>query len=108
VTAQTAPRCICTKFTRENGWITRTCPEHDPLSEEQKDALRRHGYNPDHVPCGASGPPDRSYKSIDGVWLRYRVCELDGIEIEGHAPSDLDPLGPCLHCGKELWPEIDD
>lgn len=111
MTAESAPRCICTPFTREQGWVTRTCPEHDPLSEEQKAALRRHGYNPDHVPSGASGPPGPPYKSLEGLWLRHKVCELDGILIDGHEPSDLDPLGGCMHCGKptsEIAAQLDE
>jgi hypothetical protein len=92
--------CICTKWARDNGYFTRTCPEHDPLSDAQKDALRRHGYNPDHVPRGIAGPPGGEFKNSDGVWLRNKICELDGIVIDGHEVSDLDPLGGCMWCGK--------
>jgi hypothetical protein len=101
------PKCICSKFTRENGLITSTCPEHDPLSDEQKGALRRHGYNPDYPPRGNVGRPDSNYQGADGVWLRPRVCYLDGIEIDGHEASDLDPLGSCIHCRVDLFPDLD-
>jgi hypothetical protein len=105
VSDRAKPQCICSKFTREHGLITRTCPEHDPLSDEQTDALRRHGYNPDYPPRGSGGAADSNYKTLDGGWTRPRVCFLDGIEIEGHEPSDLDPLGPCIHCGEETFIE---
>jgi hypothetical protein len=31
--------------------------------------------------------------------MRNRVCELDGIEVDGHEGSDLDPNSTsCIHC----------
>jgi len=34
--------------------------------------------------------------------LRNWVCELDGIEIDGHEGSDLDPVSTaCIHCPYE-------
>jgi hypothetical protein len=69
--------------------------------------LIRHGYNPDLPPRGLSGAPDevikvRKLPDVDGQpqWteLRNRVCTLDGVEIDGHEGSDLDPGGECLHC----------
>lgn len=80
------------------------------VSEEAHQALQRHGYPADLVPRGATGDPAFSFRSTmrdpDGelvdVMLRNRVCQLDGIEVDGHAPSDLDPGGGCLHCGADL------
>lgn len=69
-------------------------------------ALARHGYNPDAVPCGLSARPGREGETWMSagqhqVLLRYRVCVLDGVLIDGHEASDLDPGGGCIHCGKE-------
>lgn len=81
------------------------------LSPEAWAALERHGYDPTLPPRGVSGPPGRidgldNYRAADGtrvsVPLRNRVCELDGIEIDGHAGSDLDPGSTmCIHCPYE-------
>lgn len=82
--------------------------------EEERAALIRHGYPPDALPCGMSARPGREgetwlsghAESQDRVLLRYWVCVLDGIIIDGHAASDLDPGGGCIHCRKE-WDEIE-
>jgi hypothetical protein len=49
------------------------------LTAEQWLLLVKHGYEP----------------------LRNGVCELEGVEIDGHEPSDLDPFGGCMHCGRQ-------
>lgn len=79
----------------------------------QREALIRHGYDPDLLPRGVTGPPEQVIKvrvlpDVDGQpqwnYLRNRVCYLDGIEIDGHEGSDLDPAGnTCIHCGEPLW-----
>lgn len=78
-------------------------------TREQWLTLVRHGIDPTH-PLHVDGgltvvgtvPPaeGRGFRVVD-VPRRKRVCELDGVEIDGHAPSDLDPFGGCLYCGKE-------
>lgn len=40
--------------------------------------------------------------------LRNGVCELEGVEIDGHEASDLDPFGGCMHCGKQEICGLDD
>lgn len=79
------------------------------IGDEEKAALRRHGYAPD-VPCRGVGGDTSIFLANDarfdgGYYLRNRICELDGILIDGHEASDLDPGGGCLHCDKE-WSEI--
>lgn len=79
---------------------------HIDLSTEQWLALTRYGYDPALPPRGVSGPPGRINGYVVGTVagqlvhfpLRNRVCVLEGITIDGHEPSDLDPNGPCLHC----------
>ncbi|MGI5223037.1 hypothetical protein [Nocardia sp. CA-290969] len=70
----------------------------DDFNDEQRAALRRHGYRDDIPPCGVGGGPDRTYGGI-GNPLRARVCQLDGVEIDGHESSDLDIDPTCIHCG---------
>lgn len=84
------------------------------LSPEAWMALERHGYDPTLPPRGVTGPPGRikgvNYFTDDGVVympLRNRVCQLDGIEVDGHEGSDLDNGGECIHCGRDLF-EFDD
>lgn len=86
------------------------------VSEEAHEALQRHGYPADFAPRGVTGDPAFSFRSMmrdaDGelvdLMLRNRVCQLDGVEVDGHVPSDLDPGGGCMHCGAEIWAEDDD
>jgi hypothetical protein len=89
------------------------------MEQTQRDLLERHGYDPDLLPRGVGGGPERvrvSYAKEPGgsggwsgwPYLRNRVCYLDGVEIDGHEASDLDPLGSCIHCGVELFPHLDD
>jgi hypothetical protein len=74
----------------------------ESLTEDQRAALARHGYDPDLPPRGVTGPPDEVTNGAHGIRLRNRVCELDGIEIDGHAGSDLDPGSTsCIHCPYE-------
>lgn len=73
----------------------------------REDALTRHGY-PLLPPRGMTGPPEQITYTIGGHYLRNRVCYLDGIEIDGHEPSDLDPNGGCIHCGDAEPPREDD
>jgi hypothetical protein len=78
-------------------------------TREQWLALVRHGIDPTH-PLHVDGgltvvgtvPPAQGngFRVVD-VPRRKRVCELDGVEIDGHEVSDLDPHGGCLYCGKE-------
>lgn len=82
------------------------------LTQEQRDALVRRGYDPDAKPSGiavntARGQKPDIWRGAYNVLLRHRVCVLDGIEIDGHRGSDLDPGDPtCIHCG---WsPEDED
>ena len=72
---------------------------------EQRRALIRHGYDPDLAPRGVAGPPGEvteGWEDCERVLLRNRVCELDGIEIDGHETSDLDTSSTCIHCGEEV------
>jgi hypothetical protein len=71
------------------------------MNAEQRAALARHGYDPDLPARGVSGPPG-TIRGANGVLLRNHVCELDGIEIDGHEGSDLDPGSTsCIHCDYE-------
>ena len=79
----------------------------DRLNDRQRKALVRHGYDPDAAPSGVSGGTPRTWRGYHNVLLRQHVCDLDGIEIDGHEGSDLDPGGGCIHCRRE-WSEIDD
>lgn len=80
---------------------------------EVRAALLRHGYPSDALACGVTCAPGNEgdswmsghAKPEEKVCLRYRVCVLDGILIDGHEASDLDPGGGCIHCRKE-WDEI--
>ncbi len=89
---------------------TRRSVEQWEFTPEQLAALERHGYASWAAPRGVTGdtkvfffPPG------DWVFLRNRVCVLDGIEIDGHEGSDLDPGGnSCIHCGDPLWSGDDD
>jgi hypothetical protein len=96
----------------EDGGFDRCCDRPDwHLDVEQHAALVRHGYDPALPPRGVTGGPERvrvSYQTepLGEGWpgwpyLRNHVCELDGIQIDGHEMGDLDPVGPgstCLHC----------
>lgn len=90
--------------------MTRNITYTIDLSPEAWVALERHGYDPLLPPRGVAGPPGR----IDGAFmgrvgdrrvhipLRNRVCFLDGIEVDGHEGSDLDPNSTaCIHCDYE-------
>lgn len=70
------------------------------MRDEQRAALAAHGYDPDAAASGVSSAGDTmTWHGFGGVLLRYHVCELDGILIDGHEGSDLDPGSPgCLHC----------
>lgn len=65
--------------------------------------LAKHGYDPDAMPCGTTYRPATStYRNIQGVLLRSYVCELEGVQIDGHEGSDLDPGSTaCIHCDYE-------
>jgi hypothetical protein len=78
------------------------------LSPEAWVALKRHGYNPALPPRGVSGPPGEfggfTMGFVGGEPFRFpmrnRVCELDGVAVDGHEGSDLDPGSTsCIHCG---------
>ena len=81
------------------------------MKPEQYAALQRHGYDPDALPCGATytRSPTRTWPLTGmadeyppGTMLRSHVCELDGILIDGHEGSDLDPGSTsCIHCDYE-------
>lgn len=75
-----------------------------PLTEEQREALTRHGYDPDALPSGVSGGKPGTWRGAHDVLLRPRVCKLDGIVIDAHEVSDLDPMGGCIHCGVDPIP----
>lgn len=76
------------------------------LTPEARAALSRHGYDPDLPPRGISGPPEvlEVYQIGDDgevrtVPARNHVCVLDGVEVDGHEGSDLDPASTsCIHC----------
>lgn len=79
-------------------------------NNEQLVALIRHGYAPDAFASGATGRSQGDTSTWDSahadpaerVLLRYHVCFLDGIEIDGHEGSDLDPgSSSCIHCPYE-------
>jgi hypothetical protein len=73
-------------------------------TERQLAALRKHGYPWWALPRGVAGRagdlmlfgPDAM--NPHGVYLRNRVCQLDGVEIDGCEYSDLDYDGVCIHC----------
>jgi hypothetical protein len=78
-------------------------------TREQWLVLVRHGIDPTRPLYVEGGltvvgtvPPaqGKGFRVVD-VPRRDRVCELDGVEIDGHEVSDLDPCGGCLYCGKE-------
>lgn len=72
------------------------------MTPEQVQAMQRHGYDTDLSPRGVTGPPGCFWVGRDGIRLRNRVCELDGVEIDGHEGSDLDPGSTsCIHCDYE-------
>ena len=72
------------------------------VTSEQRAAMIRHGYNPDLRPRGVTGPPEQVIHGWKGESLRNYVCELDGVEIDGHEGSDLDPSSTmCIHCDFE-------
>jgi hypothetical protein len=71
------------------------------VNEAQKAALARNGYDPDARARGVTGDPSLSFINHEGILLRNRVCYLDGIRIDGHEGSDLDPGGGCMHCSNE-------
>lgn len=72
------------------------------MDEEARLALIRHGYDADLPPRGVTGPPSQVIETWGGLRLRNRVCELDGVEIDGHEGSDLDPGSTaCIHCDYE-------
>ena len=70
----------------------------DSLNTQQREALARHGYNPDLPPRGVSGPPE-AFTGANGIPLRNHICELDGVEIDGHGGTDLDAGSTsCIYC----------
>ena len=93
----------------DDGWCCASCPNNDPrqrpkrvLTTEQREALTRHGYDPDLPARGVTGQPEQVTVGAYGIRLRNRVCTLDGIEIDGHEGSDLDPNSTCcIHCDYE-------
>ncbi|MET8648380.1 hypothetical protein [Nocardia aurea] len=79
------------------------------IGDEEKAALRRHGYAPD-VPCRGVGGDTSIFITNDarfdgGYYLRNRICELDGILIDGHESAEGDSGDGCADCGKP-WSEI--
>ena len=80
------------------------------LTTEAWVALVRHGYDPSLPRRGVPGPPGRidgrTIARVDGqlihLPLRNHVCELDGVEVDGHVVSDLDSGGDCMFCGREF------
>lgn len=89
------------------------------LTAEQWLLLVKHGHDPLLPPNGMRSTEPHVVLHglligyVDGrpVYepLRRGVCELEGVEIDGHEPSDLDPFGGCMHCGKqEIYGDDDD
>jgi hypothetical protein len=76
---------------------------HDADEQATRALLAKHRYDPDAVPCGSTYRPLTStYRNSAGVLLRSHVCELDGVPIDGHEGSDLDPGSTsCIHCDYE-------
>ena len=90
-------------------------------NDEELAALRAHGYDTEALPSGVSASaknpdPTRTWPGksavrkngklvrLDDCTLRYWVCFLDGIMIDGHAGSDLDPGDTtCIHCGYDWY-----
>jgi hypothetical protein len=69
-----------------------------------RELLGKHGYNPDAQPSGMSSSTGsrETWTGAHGILLRYWVCQLDGILIDGHEGSDLDPGSTdCIHCGHD-------
>lgn len=67
--------------------------------------LIRNGYDPEAKPSGRNSRTGSTatWRGVNNVLLRFHVCYLDGIEIDGHEFSDLDPGSEnCLHCGYDL------
>lgn len=84
-----------------NEMIRRAREYVNGLTNSQRNALTRHGYDPDVPPRGVSGPPGM-FTGAYGTPLRNHVCTLDGVEIDGHCGSDLDPGSTsCIHCDYE-------
>ncbi len=82
---------------------TETGVKSQGLSREALDALKRHGYEPLAAASGVSHSEPQVWEGMR-VILRSRVCELDGITIDGHEVSDLDPADDyCMYCHKEGW-----
>lgn len=74
--------------------------------EQRRSLLAKHGY-PDLPARGVTGRPGEvvdGWSRRDGeivrVKLRNHVCELEDVEIDGHA--DPDRNGSCIYCSKEL------
>lgn len=89
-------------------------PAEDECADADEQLVRallaRHGYDPDLPPRGVTGPPgmvinghgrDETGRMVP-MKLRNRVCELEGVLIDGHEGSDLDPGSTsCIHCDYE-------
>lgn len=72
------------------------------FTDQQKRLLAKHGYEPAALPRGVTGRPEVTFRTRDGILLRNRVCELEGVIIDGHERSDLDPASTsCIHCDYE-------
>ena len=77
----------------------------DADEAQVRELLAKHGYNPDAEPSGTSSRKagdTSTWRGANGVLLRYWVCMLDGVIIDGHQGSDLDPGSTeCIQCGRD-------
>lgn len=88
----------------EAGWNGMT--DRYPRDEAEREALlAKHGYPPDALPRGVTGEPGFSFVNRQGIKLRNWVCVLEGVVMDGHEGSDLDPGGGCIMCQRE-WDDI--
>ncbi len=85
-------------------WGQGAQPSFDPVHDDPREgsqaerdaALRDAGYDPALPVLGIAGPPGVVLAVVPS---RYHVCQLDGVEIDGHERSDLDIASTaCLHC----------
>lgn len=77
------------------------------VDKEGSDWLASHGYCEWAAARGVAGGPDifLARFSYEGgpIYLRNRVCQVDG-----HESSDIDPSYGCIHCQHRLSDEDDE
>lgn len=72
-------------------------------SPRQREVMLRHGYDPDVPYRGLSGPGGTFPETVTLPAVRNRICYLEGMRIDPHEASDLDPGSTsCIHCGRDF------